>query len=59
MGKLSKLQIIAKHYSRCTIVDIENIDIMYVTRKNTVMHRSYFIHSIRQVKLQNNIIIKF
>ena len=27
-GKLSKIQIIAKHYSRCTciIVDIENID---------------------------------
>ena len=26
MAKLSKIQIIAKYYSRCTIVDIENID---------------------------------
>ena len=26
MAKLSKIQIIAKHYSRCIIVDIENIN---------------------------------
>ena len=26
MAKLSKIQIIAKYYNRCTIVDIENID---------------------------------
>ena len=26
MAKLSKIQIIAKLYSRCTIVNIENID---------------------------------
>ena len=27
-------------------------------KKNTAVHRSYFIHSVKQVKLQNNIIIK-
>ena len=26
MAKLSKIQMIAKHYSRCIIVDIENIN---------------------------------
>ena len=26
MAKLSEIQIIAKHYSRCIIVDIENIN---------------------------------
>ena len=29
MAKLSKIQIIAKHYSRCIIVDIENIMLVY------------------------------